>query len=222
MKIKIVLKVSVLLVCLSIFTIKGIGFVTLNDIECVFTEGTQKSQVRESMIKGSAQFLLSFSKANQLLSLYEDSAISGIFDKEKALSLIKEVKDTLDLSNKHYLNALSIGKEIGYIPEKINRFQEYKYDSIIASNNMNPIIVSSLQQYFESGDILGIYQHNINHINKIQTTMTNALDELNSMEGAVRPNVSRYWEILQLYSEAALFGNYATIIGTEVLNHCGD
>lgn len=213
------MKVWLFATLFTILTLSLCGFVTLNNIECIFNEVPQKAALKDGMVKGSAFFLQSFSTSNQLLKIYEESE-TGVFDKDKAISLAKEVIETLNLAKTYYSNAKKIGEEIGYSPEKITRFSSFNYDAYIAQWNLNPDVANAVKGFLEKNDVLGIYQQNIDNIGEIVIEMNGLVSDLDTVDAQPKPNVERYWKVLQLFCENALFGNYSTMLGTEVLSHC--
>jgi hypothetical protein len=66
---------------------------------------------------------------------------------------------------------------------------------------------------------LGIYQKNIANIVGILDSLYFIRDQVKSGN---KPDITVVWKLLQQYSEAALFGNYATMMGTTILGNCGE
>jgi hypothetical protein len=213
------MKKTVSLVIVIVFlTIQMNAFVTLNDVHCLFNEGSEKIQIEENMIDGAAHFLLSKSYADLLLYEYEKSAKQE-FNFSMSLEYLEKAIQEVNFSKMKYAAALDIGRKIGYAENKIDWFKTFNYDDFIRDNKLNKEISEVVKSYLVRYDVIGIYQQNIDYINQILYTLNLIKYDLKAKR---RPDVMIYWSLLQQYSETVLFGNYSTVMGGTILGQCDD
>jgi hypothetical protein len=200
-----------------IFTLKAQPLVTVNDITCAFSEGSEKSSIEENIVEGSIHFLQSKSSADLLLCEIEKSA-NREFNYSLSIEYVEKAISELEISRASYINAIEIGKRIGYIKEKVDWFKFFDYDSFIKDNNLNGELALKVKYYLFRGDVIGIYQQNIDNITNILNTLYLIKDQIKSNRV---PDKTAFWKLFQQYAETALFGNYSTIIGSTILENCG-
>jgi hypothetical protein len=194
------------------------AFIWINDVDCVFSEGYEKSVLREQVISGTMHVLKSKSYIYSFFYEYEKSALQSYNTSESLIFIERSIAE-LESAKIEYNIALRIGKSIGYINSKVNWFKSFDYDDFVKSNNLNSEIALKVKNYLSSCDIIGIYQQNISNINDILDSLYLVRDRL---KAKIKPELKIIWKILQQYSEAALFGNYATLMGSTILGQCED
>ena len=144
---------------------------------------------------------------------YEKSA-NQTFNCALALEYTEKAIAGLESAKVNYMEAKNIGERIGYIEAKTNWFKEFDYDGFITNNKLNKEIAGRVKSYLLKADILGIYGKSIDDIDKILSTLGNIRRQLQISK---KPGIRIFWSLFQQYAEAALFGNYATVMGMSVL-----
>jgi hypothetical protein len=200
-----------------ILYISGYSFIVMNDINCSFNEGPEKILLEDNVILGATHFLNSKSNADLLLMEYEKSGRQE-FNFTLALEYVEKAIAELEISKEKYVKATEIGERLGYIETKQSWFKEFNYDTFIVENNLNREIAGIVKGYLIKGDVLGVYRHNLDNIDGILTTLSSIRDQVKIGK---KPDISIFWNLLQQYSEATLFGNYSTVIGRQILSKSG-
>lgn len=211
-------RLGFLFIIFVFLTLQMNAFVTLNDVHCLFNDGSEKIQIEENMIGGAAYFLLSKSYADLLLYEYEKSAKQE-FNFATSFEYVEKAIQEITFSKMKYVTALDIGKKIGYAENKIDWFKTFNYDDFISENKLNKEIAEKVKNHLVRYDVIGIYQQNIDYINQILNTLN--LIKYDIKEKRI-PDISIYWNLLQQYSETVLFGNYSTVLGGTILGQCDD
>ena len=211
------MKKILLIITILAFALSMHAFIFMNDLNCAFSESQEKILLEENVIAGSAHFLHSKSYADLLLMEYEKPGQQA-FNFTLALEYVEKAIAELEISKEKYVKAAEIGERLGYIETKQSWFKEFNYDTFILENNLNREIAGIVKSYLIKGDVLGVYRHNLDNIDGILTTLSSIRDQVKI---GTKPDISSFWKLLQQYSEAALFGNYSTVIGTGVLTQSG-
>jgi F420-0:gamma-glutamyl ligase len=210
------MKVKLILIALILFLgFQLNAFICLNNIECVFKSDPEKIELRDNMIEGSIHFLVAKSYMSLLQSEYERSGKNN-FNFIASVSYCETAITKIKLSITKYLSALKIGEKLGYNPEKIELIKNSNYDTV--QGIYDEYTVTLVKQYLQDGDIIGIYKKNIDNLNGI-------LIVLNSMHAKLKentiPKIEEYWDLIRRDSESTMFGNIATILGSNSLkNEC--
>lgn len=193
------------------------AFINFNDIECVFNSTPEKPILKENMVNGAIHFLYAKSHISELLAEYEKSAkdkvtVNTLYSFEISGKAIEELKQAIIC----YSTAKQIGENIGYNSSQVDLIKAYNYDQL--KQGYNAYIAGVVIQYLKSGDVIGLYQKNLEYLN-------NMLNILETMEKEFQanstPNITAYWKLVQLESEATLFGNTSTVFGLKALNGDG-
>jgi hypothetical protein len=209
------------MVLLILFTSQQIqAFVSANDIVPVFSdeESDKKQQIEYFVVSGTSLFLQSQSYSNLLLNEYELSGNQS-FNCTGALGYAEKAISLLENSLNQYTKAKEAGEIIGYNPQKINLFRFFDYERFITDNSLNAVIAQKVQSYMQTGDILGLYQQNIDNLTGILNTLYTIKDNLKK---GLKPDIKVFWNLMQQISESSLFGNYSTVIATAVFNNTGN
>jgi hypothetical protein len=207
------MKKSIAILCLLAINIPAYSVIWHNDLNCIFTECPDKASIERHVVIGSVYFLESKSNAELLLMEYEKSALQS-FNCALALEYTEKAISGLESAKANYLEAKNTGERIGYIETKTGWFKEFDYDRFIIDNSLDKEIAGRVKTYLVKTDILGIYGKAIEDIDKILITLGNARNQL---QQGKRPGIQVFWALFQQYAEAALFGNYATMMGMNVL-----
>jgi hypothetical protein len=202
----------------SAFALSIHGLLCLNDLSCLFSEGSEKVQIEDNVVAGAIHFLNSKANTDLFLMEYEKSARQS-FNYSLALEYVEKAIDELEAAKGDYTSAAEIGKSIGYIEKKIAWFKDYDYDTFITKNNLNKEIAGIVKAYLINADILGVYKHSIESINELLNILYVMRDKVKVNK---KPDISTCWLLLQKYSDTTLFGNYSTRMGLEILSNCED
>ncbi len=192
--------------------LSGEPFVVLNDIVPVFKAGFRDS-IESAVIEGAANFLQAKSYSDLLLREYEKSGKQAI-DYSAALEYAEKAISGLEKAKEDYRESLESAVRAGYVDDTILKFKAFDYSTFESEKGLNKDLMSSVKSYLSTGDILGAYRENMDNVDKILATLQFIKGKI---EMDVTPDISLFWQLLQQFSYAALFGNYCTMTATEVL-----
>jgi hypothetical protein len=205
-------KTSFVLVALVFMvSISMLASIVHNDIVPVFPEGEQ-AKIESRVIEGAVHFLEASSQANLLLKEYEKSARQP-FNYQAALEYTDKAIYELEISRAEYGQAVNTAKDAGYVTEMIQKFKDFDYDSFCASGQLNGDTMASVKAYLSAGNIVGAYRQNTERIDDILLVLVQVREKIAAGQ---LPDISLPWKLLQLFSEAALFGNYCTMTAHSV------
>ena len=188
------------------------GLINSNDIYCAY-KSEKRAAIEEHMINGAALFFKGSSYVHLYLSEYERSAGKDVlFNYVAANGYLTKAIDILNRSLTEYTRAYDLGVNAGYDENIIKMMHDFNYDSISNEFN-NKKIFSELAEYFIKGDILGIYEKNIEYVKE-----TIKLLEFfnNETKKGLKTDVKSVWSLYQLSFESMCFGNYSTIIAKKI------
>jgi hypothetical protein len=190
----------------------GEPFVVMNDIVPVFPE-RDRDKIENAVIEGAVHFLQAKSYSDLLLQEYEKSAKQEI-NYAAALDYVEKAVVELEAAKKEYQESIAAGNLAGYAAEKVQRFKVFDYDKFSTQMDLNKDLMAVVKSYLSAGNILGAYQENVNNIGKILATMETIKEKI---EVNITPDISLFWQLLQQFSQAALFGNYCTATAAAIL-----
>ena len=185
--------------------------IDMNDIIPVFPPEKQ-AQIEGSVIEGAIHFLEAQSQVNLLLKEVERSARQPL-DHASALAHADKAISELEKSIEQYDQAISVGKQKGYLDEKIQKFKIFNYDVFGSARGLNRDVMTVVKAYFTAGNILGAYQQRVEHLSEILIILHQIKEKLTDQQ---TPDISLVWNLYQRFSEASLFGNYCTITANAV------
>jgi hypothetical protein len=210
---------------LSMIMVTAVGLdaaLVLNNTDRVFPppppgEGTMlqvapaaggREEISSLMIDGAAKFLDSYSEALILLREYEMSA-KAPFDMNLALLKAESALQKLEDSRGDYAAALAVAEKLEYVQYYRDKLTEFNYNSYAEERKFIPGVTEEVKGFLGSGDVVGLYRRNLDKIDGIILVLKTIHSELNR---GVKPDVTLFWTVLEEYSKAALFGNYATVL----------
>lgn len=174
----------------------------------------QKSILSEHQKNGALHFLEAKAYADLLLYEYEKSALQP-FEPAASLEHLEKAIAGLEAARIRFTEAIDLGKKIGYNPDKVKLFRQFnQYDRFIERHRLNRHIAGEVKEYLQDADILGAYQHCLDDMEELLNTLFAMQVELKAGRA---PGIREYWQLLQQFAEAALFGNYASVMGTHIL-----
>lgn len=168
-------------------------------------------KIENLVIAGSAAFLGSYSDAMAMLRVVEEGAaapLNGVALQEYTASALKKLEE----SRAHYAESIALAEKAGYMEVNRRKLQEFRYERTAAEWKMLAECAETARQYLQAGDVLGTYRHNLANIDGLLQRLQVILAQLRA-DG--KPELSQYWQLLQGYAEAALFGNYSTILARQ-------
>ncbi len=190
----------------------GAPFVVMNDIVPVFPE-KDRDKIESAVIEGAVHFLQAKSYSDLLLQEYEKSGKQAI-DYAAALDYAAKAIAELEAAKKEYRESMAAANLAGYVAEEVQRFKVFDYDSFSTQKDLNKEIMTLVKSYLAAGNIIGAYQENMNNIGKILATLETIKEKI---EVNITPDISLFWQLLQQFSQAALFGNYCTAAAAAIL-----
>ena len=188
-----------------------------NDFEKVFPTSQTESgsnNLKNGMIDGATLFLQSYAVANLLLSVGEASD-KGYFDLNASVLHVNEAISKLEQSKTKYNDAYKLALSSEYIDLRITQLKNFDYSKYATENNLNSEIMSQVSKILTKGDVRGFYKQNIENVDSILSALYSVQNYLNDNQ---KPPAESYWALIRLYSDALLFGNYATAAAREAFN----
>lgn len=183
------------------------GYMYANDTYDGFPD-PEKEEISEKVVAGASNFLESNSEALLLLKEYEISTTEN-FNFTSAFIRTESALGKLEESRKNFSEALKIAEKCEYEKTYRDKLINYNYDSYITDKSLNKEIASGVGYYLKRCDIVGLYRKNIENIDEIIELLEIIRDHLGNNE---KPVISTFWTLLQKFSNAALFGNYSTVL----------
>jgi len=205
------MKKTIFILIVLFFTLTLQALVDMNDIVPAFT-GEAQGQIEGAVIEGAIHFLQAKSHSDLLLMEYEKSA-NQPFNFSAALDHAEKAIGELEKSIEEYEKSVSLGKQAGYVDEILQKFKNFNYDGFSADKRLNNDVMVLVKSYFSAGNILGAYQQNVDHIGEILITMEQIKEKLKINQLA---DITLFWQLVQRFSKAALFGNYCTITAATI------
>jgi len=210
------LKIISIIVSLAVLTIPNYSALFLNNIAEGFGNGDGKNQqIEEYVVAGAKSFIESYKNALALIDAFEIKP-SQAADISAAFIFTENALRQLQDSRSHYAKAKELGEQAGYNMTFIVKFKVFDYDEYIDKYGLNKEIAGIVKKYLKEGDILGVYEQNIDNIDAIIITLTRIRDTLKSGE---KPPIRILWDCIQQYANAALFGNYTTRISVKIIHN---
>jgi hypothetical protein len=191
-----------------------------NHISCVFNDGAEQCQVEEFVVMGCTAYLQSQSFSHQLMAEYEKSVIQP-FNFALSYQLVQKALAELSQAIDSYEQALATGSGIEYKAIKVDSLRNldlntYRKDT---HTTWNQQVLDQVMEYLSRGDVLGIYQEGIRQLKEIKKILERIQQDISNQK---LPGIRAFWSLFQKYSEFNLFGNYATIVVTDLVPGCGE
>lgn len=170
--------------------------------------GGDGKAIDSRVIDGTSLFLQSNADAFLLFSEVE-TGYDANFDYKRSLELTDSAIDKLNQSREHFAQVLAMAVVAEYDKSAIDRLRRFDYQGFAAVNNLLSPVMDRVQESLSKGDIPGVLRQNLVHIDRIILEMK---DARKLMEQGIRPPIESIWRMLQEYSSAILYGNYATLV----------
>jgi len=210
------IKIISIIASIAVLSTPNYALMALNDIVEGFGNGDGKNQaIEEYVVAGAKNFIESNKNALALINEFEINP-SQAADISAALTCTENALRQLPESRSHYAKAKELGEQAGYNMTIIPNFKAFDYDEYIDKYGLNKEIAEIAKFYFKKGDLLGIYQKNIDNLDATIITLTRIRDTLKTGES---PPIRILWDCIQQYANAALFGNYTTRISVKIIHN---
>jgi hypothetical protein len=184
----------------------------MNDIVPVFAADS-RDIIESAVIEGATHFLQAKSYSDLLLLEYEKSGKQEI-DYSAVLGYAEKAIVELEKAKEAYLESLESATRAGYVNDALLKFKVFDYSAFQSEKGLNNDLMSTVKSHLSTGDVLGVYRENVDNIAAILSTLQFIKGKI-EMDAA--PDISLYWQLLQRFSYAALYGNYCTMTAAEVL-----
>lgn len=208
---KKIIFVLVLMSCLLSFQLQAV--VDMNDIVPAFPEG-DRAAIETSVIEGAVRFLQAKSYADLLLCEVEKSARAP-FNHVQALNYAEKSLAELTVSLSEYTQSLDLAGKAGVLPDMKTKFKTFNYDGYALEKSLDGDMMALVKAYFSTGDIPAAYRQNVENLDDIKITLIQIKETLGQGQ---TPELALYWQLLQRFAKASLFGNYCTMVATSVFN----
>jgi len=190
------------------------AFFWCNDIASPFDEG-KSSTIENLVIEGSSLYF----KANaEMMNLYAEAEIPPNVEYNDAgsLELVQSALGYLKASKSKYLQAIQVGRAVGYVESKIDLLKAFNYDRFAVESGLNETAANRVKGFLKNGDVIGYYQEIADELDGLMVILS---DMEKSLQDRVKPSIPVFWDLLQKLSELTLFGNYGTIMGQTALGY---
>ncbi len=204
LKIWIILTIAAL-TCIT--TVNLFGYLYANDTDNGFPE-PEKSAISDSIVKGASGFLASNAEAMLLLKEYEVSSYES-FNVSNALLKTESALQYLKESRKNFFDAMKTGEKCAYEKTSADKLVNFDYNSFITENKLIGEIADPVAYYLKRGDVIGMYNKNIQNIDEIIELLESIQTSLIKNE---KPDITVFWDLLQKFATCKLFGNYMTVL----------
>lgn len=203
----------VLLVTCLLSVVNLDAVIVMNDIVRYFEDTSERVSIENDVIEGAIHFLKSKSYSDLILMEYEKSAKQAI-DYPVILDYTDKAITELEKAKENYIRARDTGVRIGADKSRADSFKTFNYGQLVRTKKFNTVIANRVTAHFSKGDVVGAHNRNLQNIEEILQNMYFIREQL---KNHITPGIDIFWKMLQQYSEAALFGNYCTVIGSTVL-----
>lgn len=170
--------------------------------------GGDGKAIDSGVIDGTSVFLESNADAFLLFSEVE-TGYGSEFDFKRGVDLADSALKKLNLSREHYARVLAMAVVGEFDASALDRLRHFDYRGFATANNLLAPVMDRVAANLSKGDIPGVLRQNLVHIDSIILGMKNARG---LMEQGIQPPIESIWKLLQEYTEAILYGNYATLV----------
>ena len=170
--------------------------------------GKDGAAIESRVIGGTSMFLQSNADAFLLFSEVE-TGFGNNFNFNKALELADSAVKKLNTSREYYAQVLAIAVSTEYDQPGLDRLRKFDFKGFIAANGLVAEIMERVAVHLREGDIPGVLRQNLKNIDEILIGMK---EVQGLMEKEIQPPLESIWNLLQMYSEAILYGNYSTLV----------
>lgn len=170
--------------------------------------GKDGAAIESRVIGGTSMFLQSNADAFLLFSEVE-SGYGADFDFTKAQELAESALMKLNTSREHYAQVLAMSVAADFENSGIERLRNFDFKGFVTANGLLAEIMERVAFHLREGDISGVLRQNLKNIDEVIIGMK---EVQNLLQKEIKPPLESIWSLLQMYSEAILFGNYATLV----------
>jgi hypothetical protein len=150
------------------------------------------------------------SNADTYLLLGEvEKYYNSYFDFSSALVYSGSAAQKLADAESIYVEIKHAIKRGGVLPEMVAKLATFDYLGFAEANDLNREVMLEVSYYLASGDIAGLVSRNIDNLRHIQKLYSKI--NLNLRQFTLPP-IHSFWSLLNQYSQATLFGNYAALV----------
>ncbi|MGE5343093.1 MAG: hypothetical protein ACM3SY_16590 [Candidatus Omnitrophota bacterium] len=194
------------LVLIMGFGINAHARMALNDTFDGFLN-PQRSLIEPLVTNGAGDFMASYAEALLMLKEYEIAPEAPFNYNNAALKIASAIKH-LEAARQKYSDAVQFSENCGYEEVHKLKLNNYDYSTRILRDGLNTTIATDVVNVMRPANVHGLYQKFLGKIDAIMPVLKSMQSSLN---GNAMPEVPLAWKLIQKYSEALLFGNYATV-----------
>ncbi|HDP95416.1 MAG TPA: hypothetical protein ENN40_08675 [Candidatus Aminicenantes bacterium] len=170
--------------------------------------GGDGKAIESRVMKATSIFLESNADAFLLFSEVE-TGYEADFDFKRGGELADSAIEKLACSREHYAQVLAVAAVSEYDAAALERLRCFDYRGFATKNNLLVAVMERVAKNLSNGDIPGVLRRNLAHVDQIILGMQK-IREL--MQQGICPPIESIWKLLQNYSDAILYGNYATLV----------
>lgn len=171
-------------------------------------EESNSDYVANLSMEAATLFLQSNADTFMLLGEVEQY-YNAYFDFSLALNYSGAAMQKLESAKLIYLHLSKIFKKAGVLPSVVVKLAAFNYLGFAEQNDLNREIMLEVSFYLASGDVLGLVVKNIENLTEIRKLYIRIEHSLIQND---RPPIQYFWSLLNRYSRATLFGNYAALV----------
>ena len=205
------LRILFLVIIASVSMISNLeALIFLNGVGGGGGDGELGYSVQVAPLSMEAATLFLQSNADTYLLLGEvEKYYNSYFDFSTALAYSVSAAQKIQQAETLYLNILRIIKKGGVQPAVIAKLADFDYVGFADANDLNKEIMLEVAFYLINGDVAGLVGKNIDNLQDIRRLYFKINQALRQF---TRPQIQSFWSLLNQYSKATLFGNYAALV----------
>lgn len=205
------LRILFLVIIASVSMISNLeALIFLNGVGGGGGDGELGYRVQVAPLSMEAATLFLQSNADTYLLLGEvEKYYNSYFDFSTALTYSVSAAQKIQQAETLYLNILRIIKKGGVQPAVIAKLADFDYVGFADANDLNKEIMLEVAFYLINGDVAGLVGKNIDNLQNIRRLYFKINQGLRQF---TRPQIKCFWALLNQYSKATLFGNYAALV----------
>jgi RimJ/RimL family protein N-acetyltransferase len=189
-------------------TIYSITIINFDDMSNPQKTNGFRTEMNLIIVDAISSYLQSNSDIFLLLNEVE-IAEKGVFNFDQAFYLTGQAIEKLKIANGKILEAIQYNRIDPVSDETIEKMKIFDYKTFARQQGLNTEIMKAIEKYLKNGDFSGIFEKMVSNIDQLITLLENIkrLIYINQ-----KPDITKFWKLLQIYSETNLFGNYATLV----------
>ena len=163
-----------------------------------------QSELESYIIQGAAYYIRAAGSYQAYLEQVEDRDNQGM-DLQTLSSIIAKVSQNLQAATGQYKLLTDRAAKTPYNPDILEKLSVLDFQALGQQKQMNPVILASVKQFLEKGDITGLLKKTAHDLDRLLEAVE--LLETDIAAGNI-PTLENTWKINETFAEMTLFGSY--------------